>query len=274
MNPPYQAPKFTESRGKFGKSIWEDFVKLALKLVKDGGYCCNIHPAKWRKPTNKLGKIIREFQIHYLSIHDIEDGMKNFKCQTRYDWYILQKNERYKNTIVRDERGIFHTFDMKNSFIPNAEIDKVINLLAGNNDKMDIIYDCSYHTQNRLKNGTMSKIKTDTHIYPCVYSIDSNDNVKLMFANYKNESHFGFPKLIFPSGAFQSVGMLLDLRGEYGLTQFARAIVDTPENLNRIYEVLKSPQFLKFHKNFVISVEELDKDILGLFRKDFWKDFL
>lgn len=32
--------------------------------------------------------------IIYLEIHNTQNGMKTFKCGTRYDYYLLQKNNK------------------------------------------------------------------------------------------------------------------------------------------------------------------------------------
>ena len=274
MNPPYQAPKTLDSKGKFGKSIWEDFVKMSFGLLREGGYCCHIHPSRWRKPNNKLGKWLKDFQIHYLELHSIEDGMRDFRCQTRYDLYIAQNVERYTTTTFVDENGEISDIDLSMVMIPNSNIQEVMGLLATpNEDSVNLLYDSSsYHTQSGVKRGTLSKTATNKHIYPCVYSIDSKYNVKCFYSSVKNH-HFGVPKIIIPSGAYQSVGILIDKNGEYGLTQFAKAIVDDVDKLDDIAKAIKSKKFLEFYKSFIISLEELDKDVIKLFKKDFWKHF-
>lgn len=274
MNPPYQAPKTLDSKGKFGKSIWEDFVKMSFGLLRDGGYCCHIHPSRWRKPNNKFGKWLKAFQIHYLELHSIEDGMRDFRCQTRYDLYIAQNVKRYTTTKFVDEQGEYSDIDLDMVMIPNSNINEVLDMLAkSGEDSVNLIYDSSsYHTQSAVKRGTLNRTLTDKHIYPCVYSIDSKNNVKFFYSSQKNH-HFGIPKIIIPSGAYQSVGILVDNKGEYGLTQFAKAIVDDVDKLEQIAKAIKTPKFLEFYKNFIISLEELDKDVIKLFKKDFWKHF-
>jgi hypothetical protein len=96
--------------------------------------------------------------------------------------------------------------------------------------------------------------------------------VKCFYSSFKNH-HFGVPKIIIPSGAYQSVGILIDTKGEYGLTQFAKAIVDDVDKLDKIAKSIKTSKFLEFYKSFIISLEELDKDVIKLFKKDFWKHF-
>jgi hypothetical protein len=274
MNPPYQAPKTLDSKGKFGKSIWEDFVKMSFGLLQEGGYCCHLHPSRWRKPNNKFGKWLKKFQFHYLELRSIEDGVRDFRCQTRYDLYIAQNIERYTTTTFVDESRNTSILELSMPMIPNSNIDEVLNMLASSNEeKLNLLYDSSsYHTQSAVKKGTLSRIRTDTHIFPCVYSIDSKYNVKCFYSSFKNH-HFGVPKIIIPSGAYQSVGILIDTKGEYGLTQFAKAIVDDVDKLDKIAKSIKTSKFLEFYKSFIISLEELDKDVIKLFKKDFWKHF-
>lgn len=82
---------------------------------------------------------------------------------------------------------------------------------------------------------------------------------------------FFVPKVIFGSGA---TGFIVDEIGEYGLTQFAVGIVDDEENLPNIAKALDSQPFKRIVQATSMSKAELDRKILGLFKKDFWKEFI
>jgi hypothetical protein len=105
-NPPFQ------SMGKVGKKthpIWDKFVHKNIELLKTNGHLALIHPAGWRNPSGRFvgaQDIITGNTLKYLSIHGLKDGMKTFRANTRYDWYVLQK-EVYNNTqfTVRYEDG-------------------------------------------------------------------------------------------------------------------------------------------------------------------------
>lgn len=276
-NPPYQAQKDKEheGRGKCGTSLWDKFVKKSLDFTKDNGYICLVHPSRWRTPKNKLGIEMRTKQIKYLEIHGVEDGLKTFGCQSRYDWYVMQNCCVAAPTTIVDQEGT--TINLNLSvvpFIPNAQIEKVMGLVAKDGEKaVDLLWDCQYHTQTMSKKGTMQKEQNHKFQHICVYSIDRNGNPTFWHSSVKHKEHF-VPKVIFPGGAFQSVGCLIDAKGEFGLTQFAKGIVDTVDNLPFIYKALMSKEFKKFYRCFAMATTELDKDVISLFRKDFWKEFI
>jgi len=101
--------------------------------------------------------------------------------------------------------------------------------------------------------------------------------IKLKYSSINNKGHFGIPKLIIANA---STYTLLDLKGEYGLTQFAYGIVDSKENLVKIQKVLDNPDFHKPLTSFIgrkdnclIVPNGQNTKFLKEFRKDFWKDF-
>jgi hypothetical protein len=118
----------------------------------------------------------------------------------------------------------------------------------------------------------MQREKTDKFCYPCVYSINSTGKVTFWYSSQKEISHY-VPKVIFPGGAFQSVNVVVDMNGEYGLTQFAKGIVDLPQNLEAIAKALRSKKFINLYPSFSSGTTELDKDIIATFRSDFWREF-
>ena len=274
MNPPYQAPKSKEheGRGKCGASLWESFVEKSIELVKDNGYVCNIHPSRWRKPKSKIGQKIRSKQLCYLEMHGLDDGVKVFGCQSRYDWYVMQNTPCQKKTTIKDHEGDVNIFNIcKMPFIPNAQLKKIMSLVAKNGEeKVELLYSRSAYGTDK---ANMSRERKGKFKHPCVYSINVKDEVTFWYSS-KKEQFFGVPKVIFPSGAFQSVGVLVDRNGDYGLTQFGRGIVDKKCNLQRIANALRSKKFIELYSDMAMSATELDKDIIATFRKDFWKEFI
>ena len=59
-------------------------------------------------------------------MHNVDDGIKTFKCSTRYDWYVLEKKEKYNNTIIMDEESKLNVIDIDDwKFIPNKMFDTI-----------------------------------------------------------------------------------------------------------------------------------------------------
>ena len=270
-NPPYQkkvGPKKTEA-------IWPKFVEKSFDICKEGGYVSLIHPSGWRNVDGmfkETQKLLLSKDVKYLEMHNEKDGQKYFNATTSFDWYIVNNiNVLNGNTEIVGCDGNTSERCINNlEFIPNGMFNKVLSLLPQNNEEtVEIISDSSYHHQREY----MSKVRTDEHIYPCVYTTLKDGNINLKWSEINTNGHFGVPKLTWSNGMASS--LQIDLDGQYGLTQFAYAIVDEPQNLHLIKKVMESDIFLKLINNcYLSSGDRFSRKILSTFRKDFWKDFL
>ena len=109
-NPPYN--KNSKNKGK-NHILWDKFVDVALKCwLKPNGYLLYVHPSLWRQLGHPLLSLLKNKQILYLEIHNVKDGIKTFKKSTRYDWYLLENKNKYKNTEIKDEEGKNHSIDL------------------------------------------------------------------------------------------------------------------------------------------------------------------
>ena len=84
-------------------------------------------------------------------------------------------------------------------------------------------------------------------------------------------SHFGISKFIWSNGRISSIGSYVDTNGDYGLTQFAYAIVDKPENLQKIKEVFDSKNFRNLMELCAVGQLTVNHKVISTFKKDFWK---
>jgi hypothetical protein len=270
-NPPFQeqvGPKKTEP-------LWDKFIIMSLTLLKPFGYLVFVHPSGWRNIGGKFKNIQKEIltrDLKYLEIHNEKDGLKTFSSETRYDWYVL-KNEKIDitNTIIKFQDGTTNTINVNGlEFIPNGEYKKIMSMIATNGEEsVDGINNSQYHTQN----SSMSKIKTEEFKYPCVYTVNSKSEPSFFYSS-KQHGQFGVPKLIWSNGRISSIGSYVDINGDYGLTQFAYAIVDKPENLQKIKEVFDSKEFRNLMELCAVGQLTVNYKVISLFKKDFWKEFL
>lgn len=273
-NPPYQ--NGSGNKGS-NNTLWDKFVKKSLELVKENGYLCMVHPSGWRAVGGRknVGELLKSKQMLYLEIHDEKDGRKIFGVSSRYDWYVLCNKPNSNPTKIKDQTGYTYESDIsKMTFIPNYGVDIIAPLLATNlADRIEIIKNCAYHSHNFNHNGEIkiSREQTAKHKYPCVYSVNRKNEPKFLWSSFNNNGHFGIPKVIFGSG---STGFFIDINGDYGQTQFARSIVDSPEHLPKIAEALNSEKFKNVIKIMSVGASEINVEILKCFRKDFWKQFI
>jgi hypothetical protein len=270
-NPPYQ-----NSIGASNGTLWDKFVKFSFEITKKDGYICMVHPSGWRNVNGKfkyLQKSIIERNIIYLEIHNEADGILIFNAETRYDWYIIKNTNEYTITKIKFEDKIIMDINIRElEFIPNGNFDLVQKLLAKEYDKKcEVLYDRSSYGCDKK---WVSKLKNDEYKYPCVYTINSKSELKLFYSNKNNGIGINKKKLIWSNGRIKSIGSFIDKDGIYGLTQFAYAIVDEEENLENIKKAFDSYNFRRLMEYCAVCQLTVNYKIIGLFKKDFWKEFI
>ena len=268
-NPPYQqkvGPKKTET-------LWDKFVNKSLTILQQKGYLVYIHPSGWRNIDGKFKNIQKEIlsrDLQYLEIHNEKDGLRTFSSETRYDWYIL-KNDKVDitNTIVKFQDGTTTTINVNGlKFIPNGEYNKIMTMIAqSGEEKVHVIHDYSLY---ETRKSWMSRIKTEEYKYPCVYTVNSKSEIKYYYSS-KQHGHYKIPKVIWSNGG--NPGSYVDINGDYGLTQFAYAIVDKPENLQKIKEVFDCKEFRNLMELSTFGQGHINYKVISIFKKDFWKIF-
>jgi hypothetical protein len=270
-NPPYNLTENSRN------TLWDLFVKYSIKNLNTNGFLLYVHPALWRKPSSNKSKMNGLFKlmttdntIIYLEIHNVKDGIKTFKCGTRYDYYLLKKkfNENYKSKII-DEDGIENIIDLSTlNWLSNKNY-KLIEKITNSNKKINIIYSRSaYGNDKKWTNRT----KTEQFKYPCVLSTPEK-GIRYMYSEHKNNGHFGIKKIIF--GETSTYNSFYDDKGSYGLTDGAIAIQE--DNLiiaNNILTAIKSEKFSELLKSCSWSNYRIEWNMIKDLNKDFWKEFI
>ena len=274
-NPPYNSSGNTGT----GNTIWQHFTKKSLNIwINDGGYLCFVHPPGWRKPNTKKGKfygfydlMVKDNQMMYLEIHGIKDGQKTFNCGTRYDWYIIERKQRYKDTIIFDEEGKTTKLNMnKFHWLPNSNINEVQKLLAEENEETCLII------YNRSNYGTdkkhTSKTQNDEFKYPLIHSTPQK-GVRYIYSLVNDKGHFGISKIIFGDSGINHV--IIDMEGKYGMTEHAMAIqIENEDEGKNLKRVLLSESFSSLLKSCMWGNFQIDWRLFKYFKKDFWKEFI
>lgn len=270
-NPPYQ--NGTNDKSAVSSQLWDKFVNLSLSLLEKDGYLCMIHPSSWRKPEHKLYNCLKAKQFKYLEIHNMQDGLKTFKCATRYDWYILKNSVNNANkTMVIDENGIKITIDLNEwDFLPNAEYDLMKKCIATKEEKCNVMYSRSAYGCDKPH---ISKEKTKEFKYPCVTMMTKTTPLKLNWSKINSKGHFNKQKvLINITGS--TLCCLIDEKGEYGMTQWICALgIKSKREGELIKKALMSSEFQKIWKATQWLSMTREWRIFKYFRKDFYKEFI
>lgn len=188
-------------------------------------------------------KITKENILLYLEIHDTKDGMKQFNCGTRYDWYILQKkkNENHKTKII-DQNNVSYEINLnKYNWLANCELNLIDKLIANENEKKCQILQSMSAYEARKK--WISKVETKEFKYPVVHSTPK-DKARFVWSNRNDNGHFGIKKIIFGDSGINNP--IIDIEGKYGMTQHAMAlIIDDIDEGNKLSKILCLPVFDK-----------------------------
>ena len=264
-NPPYNDK--SGNKGK-GHTLWTVFIVRSLdKWLVENGYLCFVNPSLWRQINHPLFLKMKEKQILILSIHNVKDGLKMFRCSTRYDFYVLQNKPVFSSTIIRCEDNVIVNEDIREwLFIPNKMFQEIKNLMNGN-EKLNIISSKSvYETRRKW----ISKKQSIEFKYSVVYTINKENVISKIWSNRNDNGHFGVCKFIFSNGA----GFYCDFLGEYGLSEWAYSIEDTVENLPKIERVFRSKRFNDIKDAIQLDSSSYNIKIMKLFKKDFYNEFL
>ena len=273
MNPPYQElkPGFKKSQ-----ALWDKFVIKVIEIsLIEGGYLVAVHPEGWRNVGDgfdKVKRLLKSKQIIYLEVHDRTDGVNTFGAQTSYDLYCLKNNDNNGNFITKI-KCIDDTTQRVNisnlEFIPNGMFDEFKKLLAKpGEEKVELLYDRTAYGTDK---SNMSKVQTKEFKYPCIYTTLKDGTINYWYSNTKNNGHFGISKVVWTNGTSVPIP---DFNCDYGLTQFAYAIVDEPKNLDGIKKAMLNPEFIKLMVFSQGIKHRYNRNVISLFRKDFWVDFL
>jgi len=298
-NPPFNAEQTHEGKKGGGSNLWPKFVDKSLDnndstILKPNGYLLFIHPALWRKPSNRseVGTLFhtmtRENHMLYLEIHNKIDGKRDFGVQTRYDYYIIQKRRPSRDrgylTRIKDQTGRVHeSVDLSawHFFLPNHSFEIIKPLILSvshhvcninTNNTMVLFSRCQYGSDQPWVSATPD----EEHIYPVVHSTPKT-GPRMMWSSKRN-TMFGVPKVIFGESGIHDV--IIDIEGKYGMTQGAiglqiprdsRTGVVEEEEARQMKRVLESPEFHTILDAMSFSNFRIDWRMFLYFRPDFYK---
>jgi hypothetical protein len=271
-NPPYNASGTKAT----GNTIWQLFVNNSIKLLKPNGYICFVHPNGWRKPNTERGKLYGLFEkmtkentMLYLEIHDAKDGMKQFNCGTRYDWYILQKkkNKNHKTKIL-DQNNISYEINLnKYNWLANCELQLIDKLIANENEeKCSVLY-----TRNNYGSDKKwtSNIETKEFKYPVLHSTPK-DKPRYIWSNINNNGHYGIKKVMFGYSGINNP--IIDIDGKYALSECAIGIIINNEiEGQKISKFLVSNIFSKILKACLWSSFRIEWGMFKDLKKNFYE---
>jgi len=277
-NPPYDKSQNAEGKRGGGDTLWDKFViKYLNKTLKEGGYLSLVHPTIWRKPqserssSKEVNELMLSKQILYLEMHNSQDGLKTFNAGTRYDFYVIENKNIYKETEINDEDRITTSVNLNGyKFIPNKGLDFFNKIIAKSDDeKCEIIFNVSNY---ETRKSYVSDSNEGEFIYTLIHTTTKN-GPRYKYSSRNDKGHFGIKKVIFGDSGINEP--IFDTNGDFGMTQHAMGIkFDTLEEGLSIKKALTSKSFNIFLESVMWSNFQIDWRLFTFMKKDFYKFFI
>ena len=223
VNPPFEDKV---NRNITPHKLWIDFtMKTFTEWLKKDGYLYQISPSSFSSPSSKILQLFRNKNIKEIHFNQ-EEYFKDVSISIA--WYIIQNNENKEETNINDQFSMM--IDDKLIYIPNDSNPVSLSIhrkvMFESLGKLDIKKDYVTCHNIRLKdeNSSLSKIKTENHIYPIFHT-----NKQIWYSSLKQEfldkkkvmwTRSGYTKPFYDKGEYGSTDLVYfvlvkdDIEGE------------------------------------------------------------
>lgn len=272
--------KENKSKGGGGDLLWNKFVLFSLELLNPNGYLLYIHPSGWRKPDGLnvntkskykgiYKKLTNDFKMIYLNINNTEQGLKIFKCGTRFDWYLVKNTDTKTITQIVDEEDKESNIDLSiMPFLPNKNIIKISKIISNNKENNIKVL----RPGSDPRRDYISDDKTDKFKHILIHSTPKAGVRYKYSSERKTTDHFDVKKIIFGETGINE-NLVIDKRGEYGITCCAFGL-KIDDNFIKIKNALLSNEFQDITNSCSWSNYRIDWRLFTYFKKEFWKEFI
>lgn len=226
-NPPYNSNGLkkvpTNSRlnkKQDGKTLWHNFIKHSISLLREHGYLSMIIPSIWMKPDKaKMYNYITQFQLHKIKCFTNTETNQIFKgqAQTPTCYFLLEKTPQSGSISLYDDLyKDYISFTFTNgSSIPllGASIVQKVKHYVDTHCSLYI-----YKTNLPSKYNSISDIQDDKHMYSNVKTTILKSNQPQLVLQYSSKPcvFHGEKKIIL---AHKMYGFpYFDKEGIYGIS--------------------------------------------------------
>lgn len=171
-NPPFQD---SVGRGKTPHKLWIDFTLMVFEdLLKQGGTICQVSPASFRSPSNKILSLMKMNQTEYISL----DTDKYFPgVGSTFSDYAIRKasNDGFATEIIANNGSDEIILDSSVFYLPNDFCATSLSIhkkvIFTTNAKLDVRWDyVTCHNIRLHRDKSVSKERTATNIYPIFHT--------------------------------------------------------------------------------------------------------
>lgn len=246
-----------------GYTVWNDFVKKNISLLKRNSKMCILIPSIWLKPDReRMYYYLLQYNIKFLNCFSNTETNKIFKgkAQTPSCYFLLTKTESDGIINIYDrEKKQYIDFSLKKDIpIPLCNIED-INYFQNYFNKCNCKCIDVIKTNLPPKNITLSQIKTDKYIYPNIRTRLLKD--KELIIEYSNKPLFGYgkPKLVLANKMY---GLpYLDISGEYGICNRDNYVIykENVEDIQKLFDFLSTNRIQKVYESTRYRMKYLEK---------------
>ena len=272
-NPPYNSDgvkkvptKTNVNKKEDGKTVWTEFIKKNISLLKDNGNMNIVIPSIWMKP-DKAGMydLLLKYQIEKLHAFHSSAVTKifNYQVQTPLCYFLLTKRENQGKIELYDQQiKDYVDFPLKEKIpIPLCFVTIVNKFL-----KMVDRYGSLHVTKTNMPAKHVTLYDSDIDIIETLYknikttTLNKEKEPELKI-NYSDEplTHHGEPKVVL---AHKMYGFpYLDKDGTYGISARDNYIINnySVKNLQLISEFLSTKLILFLFETTRYRMRYLEK---------------
>ena len=212
-NPPYQD---IVKRKKTPHKLWIDFTKKSFThWLKSGGYLVQVSPNSFFSPSNKVLKILQEKHCSTLNL----DTKKYFPgVGSSFAHYIIKNDSSIEETrIITNAQTFSMVIDSSVFYIPNDICEESLSIhkkvMFDYINKLNVKFDyTTCHNALLNKSNTLSKVKTEKHIYPVLHTNSQiwYSSIKQSWSSKKKVmwSRSGYTKPFYDDGVLGGTDMI------------------------------------------------------------------
>tara|TARA_B100001059_G_C17836067_1_gene588208 strand:+ start:547 stop:2382 length:1836 start_codon:yes stop_codon:yes gene_type:complete len=258
VNPPFHDEKIA---GSTQHKLWIPFtIKSFDSWLNPGGLLLQISPESFGSPSNKILDLMKDKNTKHIHFNQ-RDYFPT--VGTTIAFYLIENKESEHKCIIN---GDYELDLSKVEYIPQDPCSESVGIhnkvMFIDNKKIDMRYDyCTAHNNILLKSirakthSTLSKTKTETHIYPVFHT-----NKQVWYSELKQEifdkkkvmfTRSGYTKIFYDKGTMGITDM-----GYYILVESDEEGETLTHNLNlKVFTyILKSARWCGFGNEKVFSL--------------------
>ena len=218
-NPPYNSYNFKNQSNY--TSVWQSFVKHSISMLQENGFLCFIIPSIWMKNTHIFFNYMLKYNIHKIFTLSSTETKKVFhgEAQVPTCYFLLENKQNSNNIKIYDKiYEKYIKFTPINCSLPVYAVSIIKKLQPFVKKYGYLKVEKTNIRPERVKNLTLSDVKTDDCKYANVYTCKLTKQKPYLCINYSNMEclYANKPKIIM---AHKMYGFpYYDKKGLYGIT--------------------------------------------------------